>query len=472
MSDLLLRAYQSLSPGLRTVPASLRGLYLLRWRYGAETQKLIESALERESWAPEAWKDWQEERLARLLHRASACVPYYREQWSRRRRAGDKSDTEQLRNWPILERQEVRVNPRAFVADDCNTRRMFHEHTSGTTGTPMDLWWTRETVRSWYALMEARWRLWYGVSRRDRWAILGGQLVTPATQRRPPFWVWNAAMRQLYMSSYHLAAEFIPHYVDAIRQHRVRYLWGYTSALYALAREMIRRNITDVKMAVVITNAEPVYPYQRDAIARAFHCPVRETYGMAEIVCAASECENGKLHLWPEVGITEILDNGRPVAAGQAGDLVCTGLLNADMPLIRYRLGDRAVAGDGEGACSCGRTLPVLTSVEGRCDDVLYAPDGRAIGRMDPVFKRQLPIQEAQIVQKDWTRIEVRYIPDSGFDQRSGDAITTEICARMGPVEVILTSVSELPRTSNGKFRAVVCEISKDQLRERLAQPA
>jgi phenylacetate-CoA ligase len=468
MHPSLLKCYHALPPVLRNAAAGLRGWRLRRWRYGPETDSLVGSAVQRESWTENQWKAWQADRLDLVLNRAATLVPYYRRLWEQRRQQGDRSDWACLDNWPVLEKDAVRVNPRAFVADDCNTRRMFHEHTSGTSGTPLDLWWTRETVRSWYALMEARWRLWYGVFRRDRWAVLGGQLVTPATQRRPPFWVWNAAMQQLYMSSYHLAPDFIPHYVDALRRYRVRYLWGYTSALYALAREMIRRNITDVKMAVVITNAEPVYAYQRDAIARAFHCPVRETYGMAEIVCAASECENGKLHLWPEVGFIEILDNGQPVAAGQAGDLVCTGLLNADMPLIRYRLGDRAVAGDGEGACPCGRTLPVLTSVEGRCDDVLYALDGRAIGRMDPIFKRQLPIQEAQIVQKDWTRIEVRYVPDSGFDQRSGDAITTEIRARMGPVEVILTPVSELPRTSNGKFQAVICEISKDQLQRHL----
>ena len=55
-------------------------------------------------------------------------------------------------------------------------------------------------------------------------------------------------------------------------------------------------------MTVAITNAEPVFDYQRWAIAEAFQCPVRETYGMAEIVAAASECTAGKLHLWPEVG--------------------------------------------------------------------------------------------------------------------------------------------------------------------------
>ena len=93
-------------------------------------------------------------------------------------------------------------------------------------------------MRAWYALFEARWRGWYGVSRRDRWAILGGQLVAPVSATRPPFWVWNAALSQLYMSSYHLAPELIPAYLDELARRRITYLWGYSSALHALAKSV------------------------------------------------------------------------------------------------------------------------------------------------------------------------------------------------------------------------------------------
>ena len=105
-------------------------------------------------------------------------------------------------------------------------------------------------------------------------------------------------------------------------------------------------------MAVAITTAEPVYDYQRDTIAQAFNCPVRETYGMAEIVVTASECAATRLHLWPEVGWVEVMENNESLPDGASGDLVCTGLLNVDMPLIRYRTGDR-------GALAGGLKLPM-----------------------------------------------------------------------------------------------------------------
>lgn len=463
MSALALRLYHRLPGPVRAMAAGARGWYLRAWRYGPETDALVEEALSRDRWDAARWRAWREERVAVVLHRAATRVPYYREQWAARRRRGDRSSWERLEHWPVLEKDEVRRHPRAFVADDRDPRAMFHEHTSGTTGTSLDLWWSRETVRAWYALFEARWRRWYGVSRRDRWAILGGQLVVPVARRSPPFWVWNPALRQLYLSSYHLAPDLAPSYLDALRRHRVRYLFGYTSALHALALAAGDGGARDLGLAVAITNAEPVLAHQREAIERAFGCPVRETYGMAEIVAAAGECERGALHLWPEAGHVEVLDGEMPAAAGAAGDLVCTGLANPDMPLVRYRLGDRGALAPDEPPCACGRALPRLARLEGRSDDVLYTRDGRAVGRMDPVFKSRLPVREAQIVQETLGRVRVRYVPAPGYGAADGAAIAERIRDRLGDVEVVLEAVPAVPREANGKLRAVVCALSAEE---------
>src|SRR5205823_6877901 len=138
------------------------------------------------------------------------------------------------------------------VADDCDVTKMYHDQTSGTTGTPLDVWKSRATVRALFALSAARTRRWHGVSPLDHWAILGGRLVVPAKEVRPPFWVWNGALRQLYMSSYHLAPALIPHYLDALTRYGVAYLFGYTSSLSALAQEALQLHRRDLQMKVVI----------------------------------------------------------------------------------------------------------------------------------------------------------------------------------------------------------------------------
>jgi phenylacetate-CoA ligase len=150
-------------------------------------------------------------------------------------------------------------------------------------------------------------------------------------------------------------------------------------------------------------------------------------------------------------------------SAGGAGELVATGLLNPDMPLIRYRVGDRATPDPSDERCACGRGLPRLLSIEGRSDDVLYTRDGRPVGRLDPVFKAAGSIAEAQIVQETVDRIRVRLVPTTGFRAAHGQAIAAELRGRMGPIEVVLEEVAEIPRSANGKFRAVISQLPPDQ---------
>lgn len=466
MQDWIVMAYYGLPSPARSMAASLRGYYLRAWRYGPDTERLVAEALEREHWTGARWDAWREERLGYILHRAATTVPYYREAWARRRRAGDNASWTVLEHWPVLDKDDVRRNPAAFLAGDVPQRTLFHDHTSGTSGKPLDIWMSRKTLHGWYALFEARWRRWHGVSYHDRWANLGGQLIVPVARRTPPFWVWNTAFHQLYMSSYHLSPELIPLYCDALRKYKITYLLGYTSSLYALALECVRRKRTDLVMKVVLTNAEPLAEHQRAVIEEAFGCSVRETYGMTEMVAAAGECKNGRMHAWPEAGVWETHGGDEASAVGESGELVCTGLMNPDMPLIRYRLGDRARRAARDAPCACGRSLPLIDAIEGRQDDILITEDGRPVGRLDTVFKERLPLREAQIIQESIGIIRVKYVPDAEFTAESGEIIIRRLRERMGNVEVLLEAVREIPRSANGKFRAVVCNVPQEQRKQ------
>jgi phenylacetate-CoA ligase len=166
------------------------------------------------------------------------------------------------------------------------------------------------------------------------------------------------------------------------------------------------------------------------------------------------------LHEWPDTGLIELLsdESDVPVADETAGRLVATGLINADMPLIRYDTGDRARR--AAEACACGRGLPVLGAIEGRSDDVVITRDGRHIGRLDPVFKADLPIREAQIIQESLDQIRVLYVPTAAYTAEDGEALVRRIHDRVGDIDVVLEPVSEVPRTANGKFRAVISHVS------------
>jgi phenylacetate-CoA ligase len=460
-STTLLNIYHSLPGWMRSSAATLHGFHLRSWRFGPESPQLMQQALEREAWNAEQWNDWREKRLAYVLNKAATEVPYYRRQWAERRRRGDNSSWERLENWPILEKESVRNDSRSFLAEGFQTKNMFPAYTSGTTGTPVNLWRTRHTMRSLYALSSARTKGWHGITD-ERWAKLGGQVVTLGSRREPPFWVWNSALNQLYMSTYHLAPDLIEHYLDALVKYRIKYLFGYTSSIFALAQEAIRLNRHDLKMKVVITEAEPVFEHQRRAISEAFQCPVRETYGMGEMVTAASECPEGTLHEWSEVGLVEVLENDQPVAEGESGELVSTTLLNAEMPLIRYRIGDRGRRRTAP-ECKCGRSLPSIEISEAGSYELLVTPDGRRILGLEDVFFNT-PIRQAQIVQERLDFIRARYVPAPGFTPESAREIIKAVKARMEGVEVVLEPVGDIPRSANGKFWIQVCNVPQHEI--------
>ena len=456
--NLAMGLYNSVS-FTRPLLASARGYQLRMWRYGPDAERLVDEALARERWPAARWREWQEEQLARTLHRALNRVPFYRQHWAERRRRGDQASAEILSNWPILEKETLRNNPAAFLADDQDKRKMRMETTSGTTGNPVRVWFTKDTTRAWYALCEARFRRWNGISRHDRWAFVGAQLVAPGSQTEPPFWVWNKGLNQLYMSAYHISPAQAPHYLRALAEHRVKYLWGHSSALETLARAALRIGPVGCQLDVVLSSSEPFNRRQRELVSQAFQCPVRETYGMTEIASAASECSYGRLHLWPEVGWMELANTQRQDGK-IAGDLLSTGFLNQDMPLIRFRFGDRASFGSEE-YCECGRTLPLLDQIEGRISDTLITPSGRRVSpsAMEVVFDTDLDLREAQIVQESLHKIRLLYVPGDGFTPAMAEDLVNRIRGRLGDVEVQLDRVQEIPRGASSKFQAVICKI-------------
>lgn len=448
-------------PAVRSLAATVHGYRLRRWRYGGESERLVDEALERDGWSVGRWAAWSRDQLARTLDYAAATVPYYRDQWATRRRNGDRSSWDRLENWPVLDKPPVRHDPRAFLARGF-PGPLRAETTSGTSGQAIQIWSGRQTARAWYALVEARWRRWYGFTCRDRWAVVGSQRVVPFGQRHPPFWVWNGGLRQLYMSSYHLAPENLGHYLDALASYRIRYLWGHSSALVMLAGEMLRRRRTSPELALVMASSEPLAGYQRKILEAGFGCPVRESYGMSEMAAAASECEHGRLHLWPETGWLEVVQgDGRPVPPGAPGDLLSTSFVNRAQPLVRYRIGDIAVFAPPGTRCPCGRNLPILQSVEGRTADCLYAADGRRItaASMDGVFDLDTPFMAAQLVQDTLRRVRFRYVADEQLAPGVAREIVDRVRGRLGDVEVLLEPVAEIERGAGGKHRTVVCRI-------------
>ena len=455
--DRLVAAYARLPYPAKVAAASARGATLRAWRYGPGAEVEGARVLDRDGWDGERWQRWQENRLAAVLAHAATAVPRHRRWFVEH----PDRDPGRLGDWPVLAKAAVADDPAGLVADDAPART-YRDQTSGTSGSPLAVWTSRADLQAFFALHEARTRRWHGVSRHDHWAILGGQLVTPAGRRRPPYWVRNLALGQLYLSVPHVSPATVGAYVEALERFAPTHLVVYPSAAAFLARTGLDAGLTAPGPRVVVANAEPVTPAQRELIEAFFGCPVRETYGMAEMAAGASECEAGTLHAWPDCGVVEVLDDeGRPVPEGEVGRLVLTGLVNDTTAFVRYANGDRGRRPRWGECCPCGRSLPVLPAVEGRVQDLLVTPGGGRQFWVNPAFYG-LPVREAQVVQDAVDRVRARVVPAPGFGADEEATIVARLEDRLPGVTVRVERVEAIERGPNGKFAPVVSLVARE----------
>lgn len=426
--------------------ANLRGWQLRYLRYGEKTKHWIQLAEEREYWTTNQWNDWHETQLSKLIDKAQK-TKYY------------KINNYNYKNIPILDKQALRKNNSDFVVESIKKFNLFKDYTSGTTGTPISIFLKRETIQLWYALVERRWRNWYGLSRKDKWAIFGGQTIINQKNSSPPYWIKNFSLNQIYFSVYHISSHTIKYYVKALVDFKPQYIYGYASSLYNIAYEAMQQGLVLPKVKIVLNNGEILTNQQKELISNAFQAPCRDTYGMSETVAAASECQYGKLHAWPETGIWEILDKKNNLVINRkVGKLISTGLINKDMPLLRYDTGD-LIALDKDYNCKCSRTLPIITYIEGREDDCILTGDGRIIGRLDPVFKSNLNIKEAQIIQESIGLFIINVVPEKNYSIKDEKKIISELQKRIGDVKIEIEKFDAIPRDNTGKFKSVISKL-------------
>ena len=114
-------------------------------------------------------------------------------------------------------------------------------------------------------------------------------------------------------------------------------------------------------------------------------------------------------------GYLELLDAVTGAEGRRTGEAVTTGYGNRAMPLIRYRVGDTVTL--TETPCACGSPQPVLHEVVGRTDDLLILPDGRVVGRLDPVFKGLAGLEEVQIAMGRCYGGGVAYVSGKRYTQ-------------------------------------------------------
>lgn len=445
-----LRAYARSPVWLQNLALSAYGLHLRRLRYGSTGREVL-GRLRQSQWASIADVEaMQRAALREVVAAAARDVPLYRERGLRPLGARALEDLESV---ATLVKSDVQGAGRNCIADRYRGRRLNEVHTGGTTGKPLAIFCDAATLQRNYAFF-SRFKEQAGIGPGDRVATFAGRTLVPPNASSP-YWRHNRASRTLLFSSYHIGAQSVAEYVDALAGFQPSLIDSYPSSLEPIARYIVQHEIRTVRPTAVITSSETLYPEVRALIERAFGCPVFDHYGAAEMSALVTQCESGTYHVVPEFGLVEVLRDGRRVQPGERGEIVATGFINPVMPLIRYATGDSAVLGDG--SCSCGRSTQTLERIEGRMDDVIVTPEGHLVGRLDPIFKAVSSLQETRIVQDAVDHVRVDMVVAGEASPMLERELTAQLRARLGPtMRIDIQRVPSIERTVRGKLRTTV----------------
>ena len=450
------------SPGwLQTVLLNVHAWQIERHRYGRPFRAAVDALRAQERWPREKLREYQDARLRVVVQTAYDHSPYYRRVFDRLRlRPSDIRTVADLVKLPLLTKQDVRDHGADLMTSRTPRPGWLHGHTSGTTGSPLGLWYDRETCILNNAV-DRQHKIWAGMRGGDWAGMFLGRVVVPLKATRPPFWRANAVQRQVWFSSFHMSEDNLEAYVEEIRRRSLRALEGYPSTLFILARYLLRTG-QRLPMRAVLSSSETLHAAQRESIEAAFECPLSDFYGLAERVLFACECEahDGK-HLAESYGVTEVVDDeGRPVPAGEPGYLVGTSLHNLAFPMLRYRTSD--VSALRVEPCQCGRTSHRIRDVTTKAEDIIVTPDGRLISPsiLTHPFKPLDQIAESQIVQPALDRLEVSIVPTAEFTPAHRASLIGALRDRVGPgMTITVTEVDHIPRERSGKFRWVISRV-------------
>lgn len=404
--------------------------------------------LEKTQWyTSDELRELQLELLKKMIRHACDTVPYYKRLMQELGFSPDDIKClDDIQRFPVMTKADMKTAHNDMISTKFSRFLVRTAHTGGTTGARIALKRDLCSIGNEYAFVRRQFD-WAGVGLNDRRATIMYHVIgAPGKELERPF-VYDAAMRELIMSSFHLAQNTLGVYIDALRCYKIKALVGYPSAAYVLAKHCLDNKI-GIRLKAVLTTAETLDKVKRETISNAFECPIYDFYGSSERVCYIHMCEHGSYHIVPEYGLTELVPADPPNE--DCCRVVATGFWNMAMPLIRFDTGDLVRPGIQE--CKCKRAFPTIERVVGREGDVLITPSGGILGSTalecvmeNVLFGMQgLRVIESQMIQESAGIMVLEYVPSSGFSSRDAERIK-------------LLTAEHLPLDFNVKIRAVKC---------------
>jgi len=327
----------------------LRSLVPFKWReLDAEFWSFLKLLHENERKSYEEVRAYQFGKLQKLVHSAYFNTEFYRKKYDA---VGFHPD--QLRTWddftriPLLTKDEVRQSSASMVVRTLG-RKIFPDHTSGTTGKPLDLYRDRQTLSRDWAAICYQWE-------RVGYSPYDGRVEFRGFMSSNDDYIYFPDHRYLRINIIKMNKNNIEMICKRIRKTGYRFFHGYSSAIYKFALLLRETGITMNPDALMFAS-ENIIDWELKFLDKLFPASRKNSlYGLTEKTALGAWTERREYSFIPTYGIVE--------HSAYNEELITTGFINEVMPLIRYRTSDVAMGFSARSEIVSGCCFPVCATL-------------------------------------------------------------------------------------------------------------
>ena len=438
---------------------------LHKWIIGRPTRKYYLWLKSVEFIPRSEMEDIQLIKLRKLVSNAYHNVPYYKRIFDE---AGfkpfDLKQISDLERIPLLSKDDVRRNIHfSLFSSKHNKKEMLQINTSGSTGEPficyadkfqleMRLATTlRAQEMTGFRFGDRQMRLWHQTLGMSKSQIVRERLDA-------------ILLRRKFIPAFEMTSESVESLIGMINNYRPKLIDGYAESLNFIAT--MAGSTIKHPPAGVISSAQQLTSQTREQIENIFNTKVYDKYGSREFSGIAYQCKEGvNHHVQDESYVVELLVDGRKAHPGEVGEIVITDLNNFSVPLIRYRIGDLAVAVEQKD-CKCGRPHSTIGEITGRTQALIGCSNGVWLpgGFFGHFFKDyEYAVKHYQIVQEVFGEFEIRVVPNPQFNKLIENKIIENMKNFAGAdSKITLKLVDSIPMVRTGKRSPVVSNLKQE----------
>jgi len=405
----------------------------------------------------------RDRRAHRMVAYAYRHVPCYREIMNRLGLSPSEFRcAEDLAKLPLLERSQLQRDPEYFVSTAQPLAKHLRLHTSGSSGAPCAFYHDRRAMhlnRAYAARGRAAFMSLLGRSVGYRHTAMVN--LDSAYARTQDFLRQHTLLPPGVRLNRQVLDALDPPETNArlITEFKPDVVVGYGSYLAMVFAHLRATGKPFHRPRAIVYSADSLPESVRQMIEQEYHIPVFGTYGAVEAPVMGFECEHHTgLHLNIDVYPMRLVDaEGNSVPDGESGDVVVSNLVNRASVLLNYRLAD--VATMSAHPCACGRSLPLLSELQGRSYDSIELPTGELMhgGRMHEPFEGIEGLWQWQVIQESATHLRVGLSVAQTCDrQHLRELITARFAKMFGPLVTLDVQFDSIQRTAGAKVRPVI----------------